>query len=565
MAMSVRGPAYAAEVRVDATRQTPLRHIWTYVGYDEPNYTYTPAGRELLAKLGRLGDAPYYIRCHFLLCNGEGAGAPKWGYSNVYTEDAQGRPVYSWDIIDRILDTIVACGCIPFVELGFMPRALTSAPAGTAYEGARAEGWGYPPRDYSRWLDLVRALAAHCVERHGLREVSRWYWELWNEPDIFYWRGTVEEYCRLYDYTVAGLLAAIPQATVGGPGTTSPGRPEAGAFLRTFLEHCTRGVNAVTGARGTRLDYVSFHTKGGGYGTEPCAPKKTPSLHTLTRHVAAGLAIIAEFPELCGHEVVLSECDPDGWAAGTTRDNPNLAYRNSEYYASYVGATACKLIDLADERGPRVDAMLTWAFQFEDREYFEGLRTLSTNGVDKPVLNVLRLLGALRGARVALSSDAARDPLAQEGADTPDVAPDVSGIAALDACGALRVLLVSHHDDWDVNAATAITMTVTGLAPGRRYAVYRLAVDAESANAHTAWQRMGAPAHADADQRTALIDAARLRRTHLFDLSADGSGRVILGAELGSHGAYLFELLPAIAVDAIDPLDAIAMDTIEEM
>ena len=539
-------PPFAAQVRVDTAQQIPLRRIWTYVGYDEANYTYTANGRELLAKLGRMGNAPYYIRCHFLLCNGQGAGTPKWGFSNVYTEDEQGRPVYSWDVIDRIMDSILATGCVPFVELGFMPKALTSAPPGIAYEGARAEGWGYPPRDHARWLDLVRGVARHCLERYGLREVSRWYWELWNEPDLsFYWRGTVEEYCRLYDYTVTGLLSAIPQAKVGGPATTSPGNPPAGAFLQAFLEHCTRGTNAVTGARGTRLDYVSFHTKGGGYGAEPGAPKKTPSIHTLVRHVAAGLDIIAGFPELRGHEVILSECDPDGWAAGTTLDNANLAYRNSEYYASYVGAAACKLIDRAHAEGPRVDGMLTWAFQFEDREYFAGLRTLSTNGVDKPALNALRLLGALRGTRVALSSDADRDPLAQSGADSLDVPPDVSGIAAVDERQTLRVLLVSHHDDWDVDAATRASVRVTGLRPGERYAVYCLAVDRESANAHTAWQRMGAPQPPAAEQREELLAAARLRAEHRFDLTADAEGQVEVAATLRSHGVYLFELMPA--------------------
>ncbi|MBC7238225.1 MAG: beta-xylosidase, partial [Chloroflexi bacterium] len=261
----------------------------------------------------------------------------------------------------------------------------------------------------------IRALACHCRERYGLREVSRWYWELWDEPDISYWRGSVEEYCRLYDYTVAGLLSAIPGARVGGPGTTSPGRPTAGQFLYAFLEHCTHGVNAITGTRGTRLDYISFHTKGGGYGVEPDAPKKTPTMQTLLSHVAAGLEIVARFPELRSHEIVLSECDPDGWAAGSIRENPNLFYRNTEYYASYVGDAVCKLVDLSDPRGPRVDGMLTWAFQFEGREYFAGLRALSTNGVDKPVLNVFRLLAGLGGMRLALHSDAARDPLAQGG------------------------------------------------------------------------------------------------------------------------------------------------------
>jgi len=273
-----------AQVHVRVDQHEPLRRIWRYVGYDEPNYTYTPNGRALLAKLGHMSDAPYYVRCHFLLCSGDGTGQPKWGSTNAYTEDADGHPVHSWELVDRILDTYVETGCVPLVEIGFMPRALSSAPPGTDYEGPRAEGWRYPPRDYGRWMDLVRALAKHCLERYGLREVSRWYWELWNEPDISYWRGSTEEYCRLYDYTVAGLLSALPQAKVGGPGTTSPGRPAAGSFLKAFLEHCTCGINAVTGRTGTRLDYISFHTKGGGYGVEPDAPKKTPTMHTLVRY-----------------------------------------------------------------------------------------------------------------------------------------------------------------------------------------------------------------------------------------------------------------------------------------
>ncbi|MBN1581741.1 MAG: beta-xylosidase, partial [Anaerolineae bacterium] len=360
----IQDPGEHASIKIDASRREPLRRIWRYVGYDEPNYTYTANGRELLAKLGQMSDAPYFIRCHFLLCSGDGTGGPKWGSTNVYTEDQQGNPIYSWQIIDRILDAIVKTGCVPFIELGFMPQALTSAPPELPYEGAQAEGWRYPPRDYSRWMDLIRALAQHCLVRYGLREVSRWYWELWNEPDIFYWRGTVAEYCRLYDYTVAGLLSAIPQARIGGPGTTSPGRTQAGRFLSDFLKHCTSGTNAVTGQTGARLDYISFHTKGGGYGVEPDAPKKTPSIHTLLSHVAAGLEIVASFPGLRQHEVILSECDPDGWAAGSIRDNPNLSYRNTEYYASYVANAACKLVDQASALGPRIEGMLTWAFQF---------------------------------------------------------------------------------------------------------------------------------------------------------------------------------------------------------
>lgn len=532
-----------ANIQIHADQRTPLRRIWRFVGYDEPNYTYTTNGRALLAKLGQMADAPYFVRCHFLLCSGDGVGAPKWGSTNVYAEDEEGSPVYTWTLVDRIFDAIVETGNLPFVELGFMPRALSSAPPDLPYEGAQAEGWRYPPNDYAKWRDLIYELARHCAERYGLREVSRWTWELWNEPDIPYWRGTLQEYCRLYDYTVDGLLAALPQAKVGGPGTTSPRNPKAGRFLHGFLDHCLDGDNAVTGQTGTRLDYVSFHSKGGGYGTEPNAPKKTPTLHTLVDHVDAGLGIQAEFSELRQHEVILSECDPDGWAAGSIRENRNLAYRNTEYYASYVANAVCKLIDLQDPDGPRVDGMLTWAFQFEDREFFAGLRTLSTNGVDKPVLNVFRLLARLGGAQLALHSSASRDPLLQEGGDQPDTPPDLSGIAALNQAGEVQVLLCSHHDDWDVHRPTTAHVQLSGLEPGRIYAVRCTTIDGTHANAHTAWQQMGCPQPPDAAQLRKLHEAARLAPEQWSNVVA-ADGRAEIALTLDAHSVTLLELLP---------------------
>ena len=349
-------------VAVDAALRSPLRRIWRYIGYDELNNTYTPRGRELLLKVARLPDGPYFVRAHYLLCSGDGTGRPKWGSSNVYAEDASGNPIYSWEIIDRVLDTYVEAGLVPLIELGFYPEALTTAPKGTPYEELYNGGYSYPPRDYERWQGLIQALASHCLARYGLREVRRWYWELWNEPDIFYWSGTAEDYCRLYDHTVAGLLSAFRQARMGGPGTTNPDNARAGAFLRTFLEHCLRGTNAATGEVGTRLDFISFHTKGGGYRADSAAVKQPPTMYALAHNVVTGLEIIGGFPELSGLEVVLTECDPDGRAAFGRHDNANLEFRNTNYYASYVATAACKLLDLAVEGRLRVDGMLTWAF-----------------------------------------------------------------------------------------------------------------------------------------------------------------------------------------------------------
>lgn len=453
-----------------------------------------------------------------------------------------GSAVYRWDIIDGILDAYIETGCVPFVELGFMPQALSAAPLGTPYDDLRTGGWRYPPRDYDRWQNLVQALAAHCLERHGLREVSRWYWELWNEPDIFYWAGTVQEYCRLYDHTVAGLVSVLPQARVGGPGTTNPANPKASGFLRAFLDHCAYGANAVTGERGARLDFISFHAKGGGYRQRADALKKTPTIYALVRHVEAGLKIAGSFPELAQREVILSECDPDGWAAGSKYDNVNLQYRNTEYYASYVACTACKMIDL--DVGPlRVDGMLTWAFQFEKRGYFEGLRTLSTNNIDKPVLNVFRMLAGLGGMRLHLVSDSARDPLAIEGGDSAQTPPDISGIAATNSSGEVQIFLVSHHDDWDVLTSTQVRVEVTGLELDQRYRLERTVIDGAHSNAHAAWVNMGEPQN-PSDQQIGMLKRAAMPET-VKETSLPVTGdRCEFTATVAAHSVSLLRLTP---------------------
>ena len=260
--------------------------------------------------------------------------------------------------------------------------------------------------------------------------------------------------------------------------------------------------------------------------------------------MAAGLEILGGFPELAGRELILSECDPDGWAAGGKHDNPNLPYRNTEYYASYLAAAACKLMDLGAGGGLRVDGMLTWAFQFEDREYFEGLRTLSTNGIDKPVLNALRLLSRLGSARCELESDAARDPLASDAGDAQDDPPDISGLAAANELGMAQVLLVSHHDDWDVSALTQATLSLSGLEADQKYDVCCYAVDGERGNAHTAWLQIGEPQDPTAEQRRGVVRASRLRPERLGQITA-AEGRLELAIMMPAHSVMLLEFSPS--------------------
>lgn len=263
------------------------------------------------------------MRPHHLFCTGNRRGTIKWGSTNVYTEDEQGNPIYDFEVFDKIFDTILKTGCKPFVELGFMPYDLVDksfVEEGDPWNRQsiyQRYGWACPPKDYDRWRELISTVVGHLVDRYGAEEVETWYFELWNEPDLdYYWKGSVEEFCKLYDYTVAGIVDVLPSAYIGGPATTGPVQgSKSASFLDAFLHHCRYGTNYVTNKTGTRLDFISFHIKGGGFPFDLRPKKDFPSIHTMLQQLSLGLDIIEKYGYK-GLEVVLSEADPDGWAEG---------------------------------------------------------------------------------------------------------------------------------------------------------------------------------------------------------------------------------------------------------
>jgi xylan 1,4-beta-xylosidase len=257
-------PTFPVSIHVRADKPgSELRPIWRFFGADEPNYAYLRDGEKLLQELGELRPRAVYFRAHNLLTSGDGTPALKWGSTGAYGEDKQGKPVYNWQILDRMFDTYLKRGVKPYVEIGFMPRELSLKPEPYQHRwkpgGSEPlyTGWTYPPRDYQKWAELVFQWASHCVQRYGKAEVESWYWEVWNEPNIGYWHGTPQEFFKLHDTAIDAVRRALPTARVGGPDTAGGGR-----YLREFLEHCLRGTNFATGQRGTPLDFISFHAKG---------------------------------------------------------------------------------------------------------------------------------------------------------------------------------------------------------------------------------------------------------------------------------------------------------------
>ncbi len=535
------------QIRVDAAKWTgELEHKWNYIGYDECNYTHSPGGMALIEKFGRL-EKPYYIRAHHMLCTGNLHGTYKWGSTNVYLEDEEGNPLYDFTLIDKMMDIWLGRNCKPFFELGFMPRDLADTrEAGEKgfYDMGeyRRTGWAMPPKDYQKWYDLIFALVSHLRDRYGAKEIESWYFELWNEPDIFYWRGTHEEFCKLYDYTEAAIHAALPTARFGGPATTGTMNPEGNAtrFLDGFLNHIKNGVNFYSGEMGTRIDFTTFHTKGGLYDANARAKKQIPSVKELVKNVETQCAVIKKY----GYdhlECILSEADPDGWAAGGRYDNFNLNFRNTEYYASYVVSGYKNIFDLAQRLEMDIRP-LAWAFMFEAERCFEGTRTFSTQGIDKAVFNLFKLLARMGHQRVALTSSRDLDPLTFADLNGTAEGPEIDGWATMDGEDRLQILLYCHHDDWDREDKFDIDLKLEHLPMEGRVRIRHLRIDDQHSNAYAEWLRQGKPDYPTAGQYEAIKARDGLEYLEAPEEMLVHEGRLERRFEMPVHGISLISV-----------------------
>jgi xylan 1,4-beta-xylosidase len=554
-------PSRSAEatVRVDCgAPRGPLRRIWTSFGFDEINWSSTPTGKRHLRTIGAFAEQPYYVRSHYIFNSGIGWSLPHWGAGNVYHEDADGRPFYDFTIADQVYDAVVQAGHRPLVELAFTPRALVPGdaeqhfafePSPTQWSPYEAGLWAMPPKDYDKWRGLVHALVEHCVARHGAETVQGWLWELWNEPDIYYWRGSPEQFHALYDVTAGGVKAALPGAAVGGPATTGdlgPGR-RGHQFLRDFLAHCAR--------RGTPLDFVSFHTKGARYTPGrvygplggPAPTRQSPSSLKMLREVRAALSAVAEHASFRSLPCIVDECDASVPAHWGVYDNANFAYRNTEYFPVFQCKLMEKLLDLDAVSAARVHLATTWSFYFEGERFYEGTRSLFTaGGIEKPVLNAYRMLGRLGDTRLTAESSHAwsLDRLDEGEAGMPE---EIDALATSRAGTGVQVLVWRHADDQYVTDAgeTDVRLHIEGLPFTGAVRVHHARIDARHSNSHAVWRALGSPQDPSDDQLRAIRDRQGLERFGPEQTETVRNGALSLRIALPLPSVSLVEITPA--------------------
>ena len=531
-------------IQVDLAKpEGPYTPIYGWFGYDESNYTTMKYGKQLLVELHDLSPVPVYIRAHHLLTSGNGVAELKWSSSNVFSLDANGKPVYDFTITDQTFDEFQKAGVRPFVELGFMPKDLAATVPGVTdyqvhYPGSTISGASNnPPKDYAVWGELVRKYTEHLVQRYGKEKVSTWYFEVWNEPDIAYWHATPEEYFKLYDYSVAGVRAALPDAIVGGPASTGPASEKAGTFLDNFLKHCMNDKSAANG-KPIPLDFISFHPKG-----RPTVVDGHVRMGLSNELKAAGegFRIVAKYPKYIHLPIILSEADPEGCAACSMKVNPSNAYRNDTLYPTYTAAAIKGLFALQDRYKVNLISMLSWSFEFEDKEYFEGFRTLATNGVDKPVINVFRMAGLMSGQRVNTSSTG-QVPLDDILSSGVRQTPDVDAFATR-ADHEAAVMLWNYHDDDMPASGTSVQLAIAGIpADVKKVLLQHYRIDNSHSNSYTVWKKMGSPQSPTAEQYARLKSAGQLELLTSPEWLDVSSGKVTITTELPRQAISLVHL-----------------------
>jgi xylan 1,4-beta-xylosidase len=396
-----------------------------------------------------------YVRFHGILDDENG----------VYSVGKDGQPEYNWTYVDHIYDALLAHGIKPFVEISFMPKALASKPTQQAFW---YKPYISPPSSYAKWDGLIEAFARHLIQRYGIDEVSTWYFEVWNEPNIGFWAGTPaqESYFQLYDHTARALKAVSPRLRVGGPATAQA------AWVSDLIAHATKDH--------VPLDFVSTHVYGDDTAENVFHDQEKIAPHQM---VCAAVSRVHEEIEKSARPHI-----PLIWSEF------NASYANHQDITDsiYMGPWLANTIRECDGK---VQMMSYWSFSdvFEEQgvkktPFYGGFGLLAENGIPKPAYDAFALLHKL-GYRLLPTK--AEDALVTRRAD-----------------GTLVIAAWNEVEPGMTGPSRTIHFDLKGLGENAEARIRR--VDAQHGDTLAAWKAMGSPKYPTLQQIHELKKAAKM-------------------------------------------------------
>lgn len=307
-----------------------------------------------------------YIRMHGLLHDDMG----------VYFETKDGQPIYNFQYVDTLYDALLAHHIRPFVELSFMPAALASGPQTVFWW----KGHVTPPKDEQKWVGLIHALLQHWKERYGEEEIEKWYYEVWNEPDLkAFYTGTLQQYLQFYRDTAEAIKAVDPRCRVGGPASAIPYHYE-----QAFVAYCA--------ATHAPVDFVSTHA----YGVEKGFLDADGTAGTrLSANPDAVSDRMRHSRELLDHSALPHlELHFTEWSSAYTPTDP--------IHDQYIQAPF--MLEQIRRASSAVDSLSYWTFTdiFEENgpprtPFYGGFGLINLQGIRKPAFYAYRFLSLLRG------------------------------------------------------------------------------------------------------------------------------------------------------------------------
>jgi xylan 1,4-beta-xylosidase len=347
----------------------------------------------------------------------------------------------------------------------------------------------------------------------------------------------MEDFFKLYDYTADAVKRALPTAKIGGINIAGTGGRGAQNWLNSWAKHVLTGTNYVTGKTGSPVDAILFHAKGS---PRLVNGQVRMNMGTQLRDIEAGFKFVASYPQFKNLPVIIGESDPEGCAACGMATNPENAYRNGTMYSSYTAASFARKYALADQYKVNFKGAVSWSFEFENQPWFYGFRDLATNGVYKPVLNVFRMFGMMKGNRVTLTSDRGYDLRTAVDSSFRKGYSDVNGFACKEANQA-TVMLWNYHDD-DVKAgAENVAVQLKGL-PGKKILLQHYRIDSAHSNSYEVWKSMGSPKNPSGEQIAQLEKAGQLHLLGSPQWINTKNGEATITMSLPRQGVSLLKL-----------------------
>jgi xylan 1,4-beta-xylosidase len=374
--LGAQATAPAQTIEIDAAAPAhAFPHFWEQMfGSGRAILSLRESYRHDLRETKRITDFEY-VRFHAIFHDEVG----------VYDEDKDGKPAYNFSYVDQIYDGLLENHVRPFIELSFMPKKLSSDP--NALHAFWYKQNVAPPKDWDKWQQLVENFTRHLVQRYGENEVSQWYFEVWNEPNIDFWVGNPKEstYYELYDRAALAVKGVSSRLRIGGPATAQA------AWADRFLTHCK--------AKNIPVDFVSTHVYGNDkaedvFGTHEDIPR-TQMVCRAVKNVYDQIAA-SPYPKL---PLIWSEFNAD------YSNQPQVT--DSAFMGPWLADTIRQCDGL-------VDSMSYWTFSdvFEEQgviktPFYGGFGLLAEDSIPKAAFNDFAMLHRLGDTRLDVKSDSA--------------------------------------------------------------------------------------------------------------------------------------------------------------